>query len=104
MPGVATVGRLRTSAAKLVPGGVEARVRGIDPATLPALYKLPITSGPDDAVSRMDGDGTILNKDFAKDHHLKVGSTLRVRTPTNRVATLRVVGLTDDSDRRRRRR
>jgi putative ABC transport system permease protein len=97
VPGVNRVGTLRSSAGKLVRGGDEAQVRGIDPATLRALYKLPISSGPKDAVARLGTNGTILNKGFASAHHLRVGSTFALLTPLNRTTRLRVVALTDDS-------
>ncbi len=95
--GVATVAALRTSAGKLVPRGTKVGVRGVDPTTTAALYKLPISSGPSDAISQLGLVNTILAKNFAKDHKLKVGSSLMLRTPTDQVVPLRVVGLSDDS-------
>jgi putative ABC transport system permease protein len=72
-------------------------VRGIDPATLPELYRLPISSGPSDAVARLGTNGAILNKDFAASHKLRIGSPFRLLTPTSAIAPLHVVALTDDS-------
>ncbi len=97
VPGVAAVSRLRTSVAKLVPGGSQVQVRGVDPATLADVFKLSISSGPANPLARMGPDGTIVDKDYAKSHHLKIGSTLRLRTPTDQVVNVHVVALTDDT-------
>jgi len=44
-------------------------------------------------LQRLDGDGAIVTKGYAKKHHLTVGSTFRVETPTNGFATFRVAGI-----------
>jgi putative ABC transport system permease protein len=97
VPGVAKIAALRSSAGRLTPDGSKADVRGVDPATFSSLYRLPISSGPADAVSQLGLDGTVLDKDFAKSHKLKVGSRFSLRTPTDQVVGLHVVGLSDDS-------
>jgi putative ABC transport system permease protein len=97
VPGVAAVSRLRTSAAKVVPGGSEVQVRGIDPRTLGKVFKLSVTSGPPDALAQMGANGAIVDKDYAKSHHLGLGSTVRLRTPTDDVVPVHVVATTDDT-------
>ena len=41
----------------------------------------------------------IVSKGYAESHHLKVGSSVSLLTPTDRRVSLRIVGITDDKSR-----
>jgi putative ABC transport system permease protein len=45
--------------------------------------------------ARLGKDGAFVEKDYAKDHHLRVGSPIAVTTPTARVLHLRLKGIFD---------
>ena len=44
---------------------------------------------------RLGTDGAFVEKDYAKDHRLRIGSPIAVTTPTARVLHLRLKGIFD---------
>jgi putative ABC transport system permease protein len=64
----------------------------VDPATLGQVLALDFQSGNPAAFASLPPNGTILDENFAKDKGLKIGDTLRVRTPTEQIASFRVLG------------
>ena len=46
--------------------------------------------------SSLGTTGTVVTKEYAKEHHLKVGQTLSVLTPSNRRVSLTVLGTVDE--------
>ena len=89
--GVSTVSSI-TYAAGQLPGGQGIQLAAVDPATLGQVLALDFQSGDPSAFPRLAPNQTILDENFARDRGLQVGDTLRVRTPTERVATFQVVG------------
>jgi putative ABC transport system permease protein len=74
-------------------GKTKLGVSAIDPATLAGAYRAKLKSG------RLDdlGPRTVLvNKGYADKHHVHVGDTLSVLTPSGRHVPLTVRGITDD--------
>src|SRR5207247_2916097 len=45
--------------------------------------------------ARLGRDGAFVSKDYAKDHHLTLGSPIAVETPTGQVLHLRLKGIFD---------
>ncbi len=55
--------------------------------------------GSNAALSGLGTSGTVLTKGYAKSHHLKVGQTVSMLTPTNKHVTLTVRGIANDNAR-----
>jgi putative ABC transport system permease protein len=97
LDGVDKVSAIRFSKAKVKGVSGETGVSGIDPATLPELYKLNVEKGPQDAVSQLGTTGgAIVKKNFAEDEGLKVGETLTLTTPTRTKLELPITGIVKD--------
>lgn len=94
--GVESVAAIRFSRAKIEGVGGETAITGIDPRTMPRLYRLRPEQGPDDAVARLGANGAIVKQDWAEDEKLKVGDTLTMTTPTRKKLKLRIEGTVKD--------
>ena len=99
VPGVAivtpigfTIGRLSTSSSN-------ASITTIDPSTFGRVYRVEWKQGSNATLSALDDTGTILTKDYASSHKLKVGQTVSVLTPTGRRVSLSVLGIASDNAR-----
>ena len=93
--GVSDVAVMRFARARV--DGKTTSVVGIDPGTMPAVYKIKWAEGTDDAALAGLGDGTILvGKDYAEEHDLDVGDTVTLETQKVPSLELKVVGITDD--------
>jgi putative ABC transport system permease protein len=90
--GVSTISSITYATGALPHGGGNIQLAAVDPRTLGDVLNLEFQSGGASAFAVLGRHGTILDKNFARDKHLKVGDTLRVRTPTETVATFRVLG------------
>jgi putative ABC transport system permease protein len=89
--GVSTVSSITYATGELT-GGQGIQLAAVDPATLGQVLALDFQSGDPSAFPHLAPNQTILDENFARDKGLQVGDTLRVRTPTERVATFQVVG------------
>ena len=90
--GVQTVSAITYATGKLPSGGGNIQLAAVDPATLGQVLALDFKSGNPATFASLPPNGTILDENFARDKGLKVGDTLRVQTPTERIATFRVLG------------
>jgi putative ABC transport system permease protein len=90
--GVQTVSAITYATGALPGGGGNVQLAAVDPATLGQVLALEFQSGNPAAFVDLPPNGTILEENFARDKGLKVGDTLRVRTPIERTATFRVLG------------
>jgi putative ABC transport system permease protein len=96
-PQVQAASPIRFSEAKVRGVGGNSSVTGVDAAVFTGLYKLDVTKGGEAAVRSLTGGRTVmLGKGYAESQHLGVGDVLRMRTPDNGHATLRVTGIYDD--------
>ncbi len=95
LPG-AVVSPVREDAALVA--GAQARVSGIDPATIGATYDFTWTDGSEGSLEGLRGDGAILEEGFAEDHGLAVGSSVVVTTPAGDTLTRTVTGVYDASE------
>ena len=97
VPGTGAVAGLTSSRAQVKGVSGDQSVTGVDPATMPHVWKVVVDEGPDDAIQRLVTPGTtVVRKQYAESHHTKVGDTLVVRTPTRRGVPLRVIATLDD--------
>jgi putative ABC transport system permease protein len=91
--GVKAVQGIRADTAQV--GKKQVEVDGVDPVALPAVFRFPYVKGSDADLARLGTTGVAVLDDFAKDHHLKVGSPLTLRAQSGKTVTLHVVALTD---------
>ena len=96
LPGVAAVSPWRSSRANArgIRGGFE--VLGLDPATAQKGVKLDWAQGSPATLRDLRPGQMILDDKWATQHKLKVGSTLRITTPTAKHLDERVVGTVKD--------
>jgi putative ABC transport system permease protein len=97
VPGVAgvtpiafTVGRRRGSSNNIT-------ITAVEPASFARAYRVEWKQGTKATLLGLDQTGTILTKEYAKSHHLKVGQTISVLTPTDRYVSLTVRGIAQDN-------
>jgi len=90
--GVSTISAITYASGELPKGGGGIQLAAVDPATLGDVLALDFKSGGPGAFAALGPHDTILEQNFARDHGYGIGDTLRVRTPTERTATFRVLG------------
>src|SRR6476661_417862 len=91
-PGVDTAIGIAFTQVKIGHGGTD-EANGIDPQTLPRLYRIQWQKGGTDALlGRLSGDNTLVEEQFAKSHHLSPGSTFQVTSIDGRRVTLHEIG------------
>jgi putative ABC transport system permease protein len=97
-PQVQAASPIRFSEAEVRGVGGKSSVTGVDASVFTGLYKLDVTEGGEAAVRSLSGGRTVmLGKGYAESQDLGVGDVLRMRTPDNGHATLRVAGIYDDN-------
>jgi putative ABC transport system permease protein len=87
-PGVETLSAVREERAKAF--GADERVAGIDPTTIAAVMRFDWTQGSRTALARLGADGAVVQRTFAANHHLSVGSSFRLTTAQGKTLTLNV--------------
>ncbi|MGZ5374916.1 MAG: ABC transporter permease [Solirubrobacterales bacterium] len=65
---------------------------GVDPKRISQGYSFDWIEGSDQLLSRLHGDNTVIEEQFAKAHKLEVGDSFRVVTPSGGKATLTAIG------------
>jgi putative ABC transport system permease protein len=91
-PGVKSVTTIESDQIKAF--GKKDAIDGIDPATVDQLIKYKWQPGSSSASLRgLDGDGAIVTKKYASDHHLKVGSRFTITTGGGQKANVIVRGV-----------
>jgi putative ABC transport system permease protein len=94
-PQVATITAVRFGEARVAGAGKSA-VTGVDPATFGTVYNLDWKQGSVATLRGLDLHGVLVAKDWAKDHHVMVGSPVALTTPTGARLALTVRGIYDD--------
>jgi putative ABC transport system permease protein len=89
-PGVEVATSVREERAKAF--GDSQRVDGVEP-TIARVLRVNWTSGSDRVLGQLGANGAVLEKDFAKKHHVGVGGRFELTTPAGRKVALRVVGI-----------
>ena len=95
LPGVAAAANLRVGEGKL-PSGEKVALAGLDPRLAPAVVRVQWVKGSDDALRAMGPQDAMLEKGWAKDRHLGVGSTFVLRNPRREPVRLTVRGTYED--------
>ncbi|MFI5004993.1 MAG: ABC transporter permease [Solirubrobacterales bacterium] len=99
VPGVASVTPIAFTTGRLRGSSSNASITAIDPTTFGQVYRVEWKQGSGATLSTLGSTGTILTKSYADEHHLKVGQTVSVLTPTARRVTLMVRGIAADNAR-----
>jgi putative ABC transport system permease protein len=92
VPDVQTATGIQFTDAKINHGGIDT-VNGIDPLDFPQLYKFDWQKGGSDALlGHFQGDQALIEEQFAKSHHLKIGQHFQITSIEGNKLTLKVVG------------
>jgi putative ABC transport system permease protein len=90
--GVSTVSSITYATGALPKGGQNVRLAAVDPATLGQVLAVTFKSGDPSVLAGLGPRDALVNDAFARDQGLKLGDTLRLRTPLERTVAFRVRG------------
>jgi putative ABC transport system permease protein len=93
VPGVAHVAPIAFTIGRVQGTNSNATLTAIEPSTFAHVYRVEWDKGSNATLEGLGNGGTIVKKSFAKTHHLKLGQTISVLTPSNKRVALRVLGL-----------
>ncbi len=99
VPGVANATPIAFTLGRVHGISGDASVTAIEPSTFARTYRVEWTHGSDATLMGLNGTGAIVTKSYAEAHHLKVGQTVSVLTPTDRTVSITVLGIADDKSR-----
>ncbi len=91
-PGVTAVSPIRGGDARVF--GDNIQVSAVAP-NLAKTVRIDWLRGTENVPAQLGTDGAFVDKDYAKDHDLGLGSTIPVTTPTGKVLKLRLKGIFD---------
>jgi putative ABC transport system permease protein len=92
VPGVTVVSGVRAGDGRAF--GKTIQVTGVEP-TMPQVIRVKWVQGSAAAASNLGADGAFVDKSYAKNHHLKLGSPIRLQTPTGKYLNLRLKAVFD---------
>ncbi len=96
VPGVATVTPIAFTLGRVHGISANAKITAIEPATFERVYRVKWDKGSPSTLLGLGATGTVVTKEYAKAHHLKVGRTISVLTPSNKRVSLKVLGTVDE--------
>ncbi|MFI5009630.1 MAG: ABC transporter permease [Solirubrobacterales bacterium] len=99
VPGVASATPIAFTVARLHGSSSNAKVTAVDPSTFGQVYRIEWKQGSPATLLSLGSDGVIATKSYAEAHHLKVGQTVYVLTPSERNIPLTVRGIATDNAR-----
>jgi putative ABC transport system permease protein len=99
VPGVASVTPVAFTVGRAKGSSDNSSVTAIDPSTFGSVYRIEWDHGSNATLAQLDDTGAIAAKEYASSHHLKVGGTITLLTPTDRHVTVRIVGIASDNTR-----
>jgi putative ABC transport system permease protein len=97
VPGVARVAPLAFAVGRVKGTKDNAVITAVEPNTFASVYRIEWAKGSSTALSSLNDGTVIVKKDFAKGHHIEIGRTISVLTPTSRTVSLRVIGIVKES-------
>ena len=89
-PGVVAVAGVRAGDGRLL--GKRVGVSGV-PANIGRVIRITWAQGGPTVPASLGADGAFVSSDYAKDHHLRRGSTVALELPTGRTLDLRLAGI-----------
>jgi putative ABC transport system permease protein len=87
-PGIEVASSVRAEVGKVA--GVDKYVTGIEPDKIASVYNFDWEQGSDAVLGELDEFGAIVDKDFAEDHGLEIGSRFRLLSGSGRATNLEV--------------
>jgi putative ABC transport system permease protein len=97
IPGVANVTEFAFTQGRVKGVSGTQSITALQPHSFTPLYKIDWDQGSNAGLYALGTTGTVLNKNFASAHHLHVGQTLSVQTPSGRSVHLTVRGIATDN-------
>jgi putative ABC transport system permease protein len=92
LPGVTQVSPVRFSSGKVRGVGGTQAATGVDPATIGSVLRLKWDHGTPATLAGLGDGNVVVDANWAKSHHFKVGSVLHITTPAGKVVDYRVSG------------
>ena len=99
VPGVASVTPVSFTVGRLRGSSDNSTITAIDPSTFEHVYRVEWKQGSNATLLGLGNTGTVLTKGYAEAHHLRVGQSVSLLTPTNQHVTLTVRGIAADNAR-----
>jgi putative ABC transport system permease protein len=93
VPGVTAVTGIAQDEARAY--GKKALVDGVDPVAIGRVFRFDWHKGDDKSLVGLESDGAIVDKQYAEDHDLRLGSPLEVTSASRQKLLLRVSGISD---------
>jgi putative ABC transport system permease protein len=93
--GVTAVSPIRFETGRLVGASGNTSVTGVDPANVRDVLTLKWKDGSDELLSALGEGSAAVNDEFADEHDVAVGDTLRFITPRGNEVSYRVTGIYD---------
>jgi putative ABC transport system permease protein len=90
--GVSTVSSITYATGALPRSGQDVRLAAVDPSTLGQVLAVTFKSGDPSVLGGLGPHDALVNDAFARDQGLKLGDTLRLRTPLERTVAFKVRG------------
>jgi putative ABC transport system permease protein len=97
VPGVASVTPIAFTVGRPRGSSDNATITAIEPSTFVRAYRVEWTHGSNATLLALGDTGAILTKGYASAHHLHVGQTISLLTPTERHVPVRVFGIASDN-------
>lgn len=97
VPGVASVTPIAFTVGRPRGSSDNATITAIEPSTFVRAYRVEWTHGSNATLLALGDTGAILTKGYASSHHLHVGQTMSLLTPTERHVPVRVLGIASDN-------
>jgi putative ABC transport system permease protein len=92
VPGVTALVGVRTGEARFL--GATHNLTAVDQGAS-KVFSLDWTAGSQTVMDSLGQDGAFTDKDFAKDHNLKIGSPVQILVPSGQRRTFRIKGIFD---------
>jgi putative ABC transport system permease protein len=97
VPGVASVTALAFTEGRLRGSSSNSTIAAIEPDSFGRLYRIEWKQGSNATLRELQNTGALATKSYASAHHLKVGRTISLLTPSNQRVSLKVVGIIADN-------
>ena len=91
LPGAGTLSSVRRDSASAF--GSDQSVDGLDPATIGDAVRLDWDAGSPATLAQLGADGAVLQREFATDHDLRIGSRFSIESAQGRKLELTVRGI-----------
>ena len=92
-PGINDVSAIRGGSARYL--GSNSELTAVQP-NLNKTVAMDWTQGGNDVPARLGSDGFFASKNYVKDHHLSLGSAVRIEFPTGKKVSVRLKGVWDE--------